>query len=172
VSSVSPTVERGQDVTELTEKNRSRAFLIPRSLEARFPKWIWGPDNNANYVLRTTVELQDIKAARLRASCDNVGTVYHERETVGGSSEWQEPVDADVCICLIKGKNVIEAEVENQGGVAAFVLKLIVQPATGDAIEVVTSETWTYSTKRDTDSTETVQLRGDYGERAMGIGLQ
>jgi putative heme-binding domain-containing protein len=163
-----PVVERGQDIAEPADKDIAD---IPDSAFSggTVPKWIWGPDNNSNYVLRTTVELQDIKAARLRASCDNVGTVFINGKRVGGSSEWQEPVDADVASALVKGTNVIEAEVENQGAVAAFVLKLIVQPSTGDAIEIVTSETWTYSTKRDTDSKDTVQLRGEYGGGPWGL---
>ena len=163
-----PVVERGQDMAEPADKQIAG---IPDSAFSggTIPKWIWGPDNNTNYVLRTTIELQDIKAARLRASCDNVGTVFINGKRVGGSSEWQEPVDADVASALVKGKNVIEAEVENQGAVAAFVLKLIVQPSTGDTIEVVTSETWTYSTKRDADSKDTVQLRGEYGGGPWGL---
>ncbi len=163
-----PVVERGQDIAAPADKEIAG---IPDSAFSggTVPKWIWGPDNNSNYVLRTTVELQDIKAARLRASCDNVGTVFINGKRVGGSSEWQEPVDADVASALVKGRNVIEAEVENQGAVAAFVLKLIVQPSTGDAIEVVTSETWTYSTKRDSDSKDTVQLRGEYGGGPWGL---
>ncbi len=162
------TVERGQEAVEPTEKKTSS---VPDSAfsDGATAKWIWGPDNNSNYVLRTTVDLSDIKAARLRASCDNVGTVYVNGKRIGGSSEWQEPMDGDVTTALVKGKNVIEAEVENQGGIAAFVLKLVVQPAAGDAIEVVTNETWTYSTKRETDSKETVQLRGQYGEGPWGL---
>lgn len=160
-------VERGQEATAAVDK---KIAAIPDSVfsSGAVPGWIWGPDNNSNYVLRTTIELQDIKAARLRASCDNVGTVFINGKRVGGSSEWQEPIDADVASALVRGKNVIEAEVENQGGAAAFVLKLVVQPVTGDTIEVVTSETWTYSTKRDTDSKDTVQLRGQYGDGPWG----
>lgn len=160
-------VERGQDSVEPTEKKLSGVPDAAFS-SGTTPKWIWGPDNDAKYILRTTFELKDIKAARLRASCDNVGTVFINGKRVGSSTEWQEPVDADVASALVKGKNVIEAEVENQGGVAAFVLKLIVQTAAGDAIEVVTGETWTCGTKLDTDSTDAVHLRGEYGAGPWG----
>ena len=163
-----PVVDRIKDAAEPAEQKTAG---IPDSAFSGglVPKWIWGPDNDARYVLRTTVELADISAARLRASCDNVGAVFINGKRVGGSSEWQEPVDADVASALVNGKNVIEAEVENQGGAAAFVLKLVVQPAAGEAIEVVSNETWTYGTKRDVASLDAVQVRGQYGDGPWGL---
>ena len=93
------------------------------------PKWIWGNDKDAKYVLRQSFEISSITAARLRASCDNCGTVYLNGKRVASSSAWQEPMDADVTAAIVEGTNVLEAEVENLGGVAAFVLKLAVNHA-------------------------------------------
>ena len=132
------------------------------------PQWIWGADNATNYVLRTSVDLKSVKAARLRASCDNVGTVYVNGKRVAGSSEWQEPMDADVTASLVDGSNVIEAEVENQGGAAAFVLKLAVLTSDGKLIEVVTDETWKVAAKRGEESTQAVEVRGTYGDGPWG----
>ncbi|MBC7966155.1 MAG: heme-binding protein, partial [Fuerstia sp.] len=132
------------------------------------PKWIWGADNGNNYVLRTSVELTKIKSARLRASCDNVGTVFINGKRVAGSSEWQEPMDADVTASLVDGSNVIEAEVENQGAVAAFVLKLAVLTDDGKLIEVVTDETWTVAAERGAESTQAVEVRATYGDGPWG----
>jgi len=128
------------------------------------PKWLWGSNNAQNYVLRTSVELSNVKAARLKASCDNVGTVFINGKRVASSSEWQEPMDADVTASIVPGKNVIEAEVANEGGVAAFVLKLAVLTNDGKTIEVVTDETWLVADKRGEESTQKSELRATYGE--------
>ena len=128
------------------------------------PKWIWGSNNVQNYVLRTSVELSNVKAARLKASCDNVGTVFINGKRVASSSEWQEPMDADVTASIVPGKNVIDAEVANAGGVAAFVLKLAVLTNDGKTIEVVTDETWQVAEKRGAESTQKSNLRATDGE--------
>jgi putative heme-binding domain-containing protein len=164
---VQPAIERGAAVAE------PPAPAIPDSefSEGRKAQWIWGPDNSSRYVLRQQLEVKDvgrIRAARLLASCDNVGRVFINGRQVASSSEWQEPMDADVKKSLIDGRNIIEAEVENQGGVAAFVLKLIVLREDGEKIEFVTDETWQHTTKRDTESSDVVQLRATYGDGPWG----
>jgi putative heme-binding domain-containing protein len=131
------------------------------------PAWIWGPDDNTRYILRTTVDLPVAKAARLRASCDNRGTVFINGKRVAGSSEWQEPMDADVTSALVDSANTIEAEVENQGGVAAFVLKLVVVTGSGETITVVTDESWQCAPRRE-DAFSAVQKRGTYGAGPWG----
>ncbi len=128
------------------------------------PKWIWGSDNNKHYVLRTTVELADMKSAHLKASCDNVGAVFINGKKVASSSEWQVPMDADATALIVTGKNVIEAEVANEGGIAAFVLKLAVLTNDGKTIEVVTDETWQVAEKRGEEATQSVALRATYGD--------
>lgn len=132
------------------------------------PKWIWGKNNDTNYVLRTSFELTNIKAARLRASCDNVGTVFINGNRVASSSAWQESMDADVTSSLVDGANVIEAEVENQGGVAAFVLKLAVLTDDGTLVEIVSDETWHVASNRGEKSNQTVALRATYGDGPWG----
>ncbi len=132
------------------------------------PNWIWGPNNAQNYVLRTSVELSDVKSARLKASCDNVGTVFINGKRVASSGEWQEPMDVDVTASIVPGKNVIEAAVANEGGIAAFVLKLAALTNDGRTIEVVTDETWQFAEKRGDESTQTVALRATYGEGPWG----
>ncbi len=138
--------------------------------EGLAPKWIWGPDNAKKYVLRKSVELKQIKAARLKASCDNVGTVYVNGKRVAGSSEWQEPMDADVTASLVAGQNVIEAEVGNEGAVAAFVLKLVVKTADDALVEVTTNESWEVAAKRGEPAitTDGAKLRGNYGDGPWG----
>ncbi len=161
-----PSVERG--AASQPAEVAGQAITDAAFADGVVPKWIWGTDNNARYVLRKTVELKNIKAARLRASCDNVGTVFVNGRRVAGSSEWQEPMDADVTASLADGLNVIEAEVENQGGVAAFVLKLAVLTDDGKLAEIVTDETWEVAAKRGEESTQVAALRATYGDGPWG----
>lgn len=133
-------------------------------------KWIWGPDNNVNYVLRKSIDLKAVKSARIKASCDNAGTVYVNGKRVAGSVEWQEPMDADVTASLIAGVNVIEAEVQNQGGVAALVLKLVVRLVDGTTVELVTDESWEVAAKQGEPAItpDGASLRGNYGDGPWG----
>lgn len=128
-------------------------------------KWIWGPDNDTKYVLRAKLTLAGKpRAARLKASCDNICSVHVNGRRVGGGSEWQEPADADVASSLVVGENLIEVEVENAGGAAGFVLKLRIQTAEGGTETLVTDETWTYATARGEAAGQPVVVRGTYGD--------
>jgi len=129
------------------------------------PSWIWGPNNDSRYVLRTTLNLDAAPAvARLKASCDNICAVYVNGQRVAGGSEWQEPSDASVGGQLRVGVNVIEAEVENQGGAAGFLLKLVIRSTDGKLIAVVSDEKWTHADRRGADSGDAVAVRGRYGD--------
>jgi putative heme-binding domain-containing protein len=166
-SEVQPAVERGMETAVAGIAKPE----IPDSAfsEGAVPSWIWGTDNDKNYVLRKSVELKAVKSARLRASCDNVGTVLINGKRVAGSREWQEPMDADVTKLLVEGANFIEADVENQGGVAAFVFKLVVKQQDGTLVEVVTDESWEVAAKRGEPAlSEKVALRGKYGDGPWG----
>lgn len=132
------------------------------------PQWIWGADNNRNYVLRTTFEAGSVVAAHLRASCDNSGTVYINGKRAASGSEWQEPMSADVADLMINGTNVIEAEVANAGGVAAFVLKLTWKDAEGQLHSVGTDDSWQAAEKRGTESAVKASVRGRLGDGPWG----
>ncbi len=131
------------------------------------PQWIWGDDNNANYELQTTFNASNIKNATLKASCDNIGTVFVNGKQVATSSEWQEPMSADVTSHLVDGSNTITARVGNSGGVAAFVLKLVLKNADGEVTHVVTSEDWTFASAKPDDAKK-VSLRANYGDGPWG----
>lgn len=134
------------------------------------PKWIWGPDSNTGYVLRKSVKLPKFKAARVKASCDNVGVVFINGKRVAGSNQWQEAMDADVTASMVEGENLIEAEVQNEGGIAAFVLKLVVQNGDGTKSEIVTDETWEVAAKRgEAAGKDQTKLHGSYGDGPWGL---
>ena len=127
------------------------------------PKWIWGSDNNVSYELSTTFNASNISEAILKASCDNVGSVFVNGKQVATSNEWQEPMSANVAQHLKEGPNTITAKVANQGGVAAFVLKLAMKDSAGNVTHVVTNEDWT----SDADQKK-VAFRANYGDGPWG----
>ena len=158
-------IERGSPAAEPEAK---KAAISTTDFNAGpVPKWIWGDDNNANYFLQTTFMSTNVNAALLKASCDNVGTVFINGKQVATSSEWQQPMSADVTAHVVDGVNTVSAKVSNQGGIAAFVLKLALQDADGKVTHVVTNEDWTIATKN-LDDGKKVSLRGNYGDGPWG----
>ncbi|MGB0741182.1 MAG: heme-binding protein, partial [Planctomycetaceae bacterium] len=128
-SEIQPAVVQG-DVEDPVETQG-----IPDADFRRMPEthWIWGSDDNRKYTISREFEIAgDIQAARLSASCDNACAVFVNGKRVGGGTEWAQPFDADVKKHLQTGLNKIHAEVENQGGVAAFVLKMAVRTDADD----------------------------------------
>ena len=151
-----------------TEEKESPAGKKVTISDAEFqaganPKWIWGSDNNASYELSTTFNASNISEAVLKASCDNIGTVFVNGKQVATSSEWQEPMSANVAQHLKEGSNTISAKVANQGGVAAFVLKLAMKDSNGKVTHVITNEDWTVAADQ-----KKVALRANYGDGPWG----
>ena len=131
------------------------------------PVWIWGDNNDVDYTLRTTFEASGIKSARLMASSDNTGEVFINGKRVASGTEWASPMAADVTAGLKEGVNEIVAKVGNQGGVAAFVLKLAIRDQDGKLSYVVSDLTWTAATKNLEDG-KRVASRGRYGDGPWG----
>ncbi|MEO2018108.1 MAG: family 16 glycoside hydrolase [Fuerstiella sp.] len=130
-------------------------------------KWIWGEDNNKDYILQTTFQAANAKSAVLKASSDNVGTVFVNGKQVTTSTAWEQPMSADVTKHIFDGKNTIIAKVANRGGIAAFVLKLALRDDDGNVTHVVTDGNWTIATKN-LDNSRKVSLRGNYGDAPWG----
>ena len=116
--------------------------------EGPAPSWIWGADSNKKYFVRKTFK-GTAQFARLRATCDNVMTLYVNGQKVAASSTWSEPVEVDVKQHLTPGDNVIEAEIANEGGTAGFVAKLMLIGRDGKNEYVVTDDTWQVAETRD-----------------------
>lgn len=131
------------------------------------PTWIWGPNDNNRYVLRTEF-LGGSTAARLKASCDNHVVLYLNGKRIGDSDEWEEPIEADVQQHILPGKNELAAEVRNAGGVAAFVLKLAMTTPDGPARYVVTDDTWKAYPRRDAAEAVPVRALGKLGIAPWG----
>lgn len=130
------------------------------------PKWIWGPDNGQDYELSITFEAAVGSQAILVASCDNVGTVLLNGKQVATSNEWQQPIMANVSKRIVAGKNTLVAKVANQGGVAAFVLKLAVKDPAGKISYVISDTNWTGTSKD--GPVKQLEVRGNYGDGPWG----
>ena len=115
------------------------------------PTWIWGADDNRRYFLRKEFT-GGSTAAGLKVTCDNRVTLYLNGKEVAQSSEWQAPVEVDVQKHIKPGKNVLLAEVVNEGGPAGFVLKLALEGPKGEPRYVVSDDTWQAAEKKDADS--------------------
>ncbi|HUY92250.1 MAG TPA: hypothetical protein VMV10_26150 [Pirellulales bacterium] len=129
--------------------------------------WIWGAESNGKYALRTTFDAT-AKAARLKASCDNVLTLYLNGKRIASSNDWQQPADIDVQKFLKPGKNELAAEVENQGGPAGFVLKLAMTLADGKTQYVVSDASWQAAPSRGSDQSAPVRQIAKLGDSPWG----
>ncbi len=132
------------------------------------PAWIWGPDDNAVYAVRTRFTLDTVTRAKLKASCDNVGVVRINGKQVGRSSEWKEPITKDVTEHLVEGENLLEASITNFGSVAGFVLKLAVRDGEGTIRHIVTDDSWKADTSREGAFSESVRVVGKLGDAPWG----
>jgi putative heme-binding domain-containing protein len=112
------------------------------------PVWIWGADIDKRYFLRKEFDGDSAKAT-LRATCDNKMTIFINGREVLQSDTWERPVEMDVRKFIKPGKNVLLAEVENQGGPAGFILKLTLTSAKGDKREIVSDASWEAAESRD-----------------------
>ena len=159
-----PVRERGAAEASPDETDAVRRALH----EGPRPMWIWGADDDVDYVLRSTFEAQDVRAAALIAACDNVGRVRVNGTAVASGSEWQSPMLADVTPWLVEGENRIEAEVSNRGGIAGFVLRLAWQDAAGQTHHHVTDLDWQATEDPDSGAWQAVARRGRLGDGPWG----
>lgn len=148
----------------------SIVFLVtaaPVLAQGPAPSWIWGADIDKRYFLRKEFD-GDASKAKLRATCDNKMTIFINGQEVVQSDTWERPVEIDVQRYLKPGKNVIVAEVENQGGPAGFILKLTLTPAQGKPRFVVSDESWQAAEKRDGERWVAARKIAKLGEGPWG----
>jgi putative heme-binding domain-containing protein len=131
------------------------------------PRWIWGPDSNRRYFLRKEIE-GGSTAALLKATCDNRMVLSINGKEVAHSDTWQQPIEVEVHKHLGKGKNVLLAEVSNDGGPAGFLAELLVMMPGNKVRHVVSDATWTAAEKRETGKSLPVKVVGKLGDGPWG----
>ncbi len=117
------------------------------------PQWIWTEQsgNGQKLWFRKSFDLPGKpKSAKVYATCDNKLKLWINGKHVGDSRDWPYPVERDVTALLKDGANVIAAEGQNDGGVAAFVLNLSITTSDNQAIKVVTDSSWKLAEKAPT----------------------
>ena len=139
----------------------------PVLLSGPTANWIWGALPNTKYFL-TKEFTADAKTALLIASCDNVMTVYLNGKKIAAGSEWGQPSRVDVTKQLQRGKNVLLAEVANEGGPSGFALKLAMTEADGLTRYVVTDKSWQAAEKKDAEKTTPVKTFAKMGAQPYG----
>ena len=131
------------------------------------PSWIWGPDENRRYFLKTAFN-GGSTAARLKATCDNQVTIYLNGKQVVSSDEWQEPVEADVERLIKPGRNELVAEVTNQGSAAGFILKLALKQPDGAVRYVISDASWTAAPRLDSRNAGHARVIAPLGQGPWG----
>lgn len=132
------------------------AAAEPKSPSFEGAKWIWFAGDDAKKPPACTryfrAELQvpgggKVKSALLLITCDNLFTVWINGKSVGESETnngaWARPKMFDVAEQIVPGRNVVAVEAVNTlPGPAGLLVKLIVQPAQGPAVELRSDEQW------------------------------
>ncbi len=112
------------------------------------PTWIWAANSTTNQKawFRRAVKIDGkIKSAKLYATCDNALQLWVNGKSIGKSTDWKEPIEQEITDELKSGRNVIAAEGQNEGGVAAFVCKMVVHLADGSTQTIVSNNDWRLS---------------------------
>lgn len=154
--------------TRADERDNAQASDAQARWQERFladpkPNWIWGPQPDNVYFL--TKALPDgAKTAWIKASCDNVMTLWVNDQPVAESSDWQQPVMVDVSKHLKPAGNVLRAKVENRGGISGFLAKAIVEFADGTQQAIVTDDSWVISSGQNTRDRLPVTVHGPLGK--------
>jgi putative heme-binding domain-containing protein len=131
------------------------------------PSWIWGPDENSRYFLKTSFDGGSI-AARLKATCDNEVTIFLNGQRILSSDDWQEPIEADVQRQIRPGRNELIAEVTNQGSAAGFLCKLALKQPDGSVRYVVSDASWTAAARRDSRNAAHAHVIAPLGQGPWG----
>ncbi|MFN7771002.1 MAG: c-type cytochrome [Planctomycetaceae bacterium] len=131
------------------------------------PDWIWGPDDNQNPVVRKKFTTS-AKKGWLKASCDNRAVIEIHGRKVGETGEWAEPIEVNVSAYLREGENLLTAALANDGGPAAFVLKLALVEEDGKVTHVVTDGTWEFAPRKDAETWAATRKIGPLGMAPWG----
>jgi putative heme-binding domain-containing protein len=168
-----PTTERAVDRGEpapAPKVDAGAAEWDKRFESGPTPQWIWGDTPTKNYTLRTSFVANNVKAAKLKVSADNAVVLFLNGKQVAASDEWKDGAEADVTAHL-KGNNEIVAEVRNDGGVAAFVFKLVLVDDNGKVSHVVSDTKWFAAPNKNADGVPAKKI-ATYGDAPWGKVLE
>jgi len=132
------------------------------------PSWIWGADANKKYIVRKEFG-GNVKSAILKGTADNLVTIYINGRNAYVGNEWADAPEIDVTGKTVgKAKNIVEAEIANQGGVAAFIFKMVVTKLDGSVEYVVSDGTWEVAESREATKWTPAKVVAKYGDGPWG----
>lgn len=134
----------------------------PRSL------WIWGENPNKQYALSREFVTEGPTKGICKFTCDNEVKLFINDKQVGQSTEWEHPITKDVTPFLQPGKNVIRAEVGNEGSTAGFVLKLILSGEGNKTSIVVSDSSWNVLETGNKTALQKPKIIGKMGDGPWG----
>lgn len=131
------------------------------------PQWIWGPSADVNYQLQKTFHASS-QTGSILATCDNSMRLLLNGQVIASSNEWQSPVTVDLSRFLKVGENVLTAEVANEGGVAAFLAKMVLETSAGQTEIIVSDTTWECVDPSTPNQPQAITSLGELGKSPWG----
>ena len=134
------------------------------------PAWLWGDNVNKRYSLTKEFTLDSAPASAIcRFTCDNEVRLLVNGKEAGASTEWQSPLTRDITVHLKPGKNILRAEVTNDGGNGAgFAFKAILKSQGGETTQLVSDETWVAREEGDNGAGNKPKIMGKMGDNPWG----
>jgi putative heme-binding domain-containing protein len=123
------------------------------------PQWVWLGDKPADgqtvYFRKEFVVRGGLTAARLLAACDDRMTVYLDGKEVVAGDRWDRPVFKDLTADMSTEKNpragggrhVLAVKGYNRSGTAGLLVRLEIEPGSGEPAVVVSDASWRVSDK-------------------------
>ncbi|MEY2715395.1 MAG: hypothetical protein RIT24_1738, partial [Planctomycetota bacterium] len=117
---------------------------VPAQAKLDTPSWIWAPGKkveDAVVFLRRYRFTTDAKAVRLVISADNKARVLFDGREVATTSEWSEPVVAELG-AVSAGIHEFTVEARNEGGPAGICVQVDWTAADGTRMRMVSDPSW------------------------------
>ena len=117
---------------------------VPAQAKLDTPSWIWAPGKkveDAVVFLRRYRFTTDAKAVRLVISADNKARVLFDGREIATTSEWSEPVVAEIG-AVSAGIHEFTVEARNEGGPAGICVQVDWTAADGTRMRMVSDPSW------------------------------
>lgn len=164
--------QRPEIVAAQSKDGTTTPVAAPADVSAKLnagpaPSWIWGPEANRRYFLKTTFT-GGAQHARLRTTADNHVKIWINGKEVAATDDWHAPAEVDIQKHLLPGENTILADIKNDDGPSGFLFKLVLVRDDGKADYVVSDDTWKAAESKDAADWLTVKVNAKYGSGPWG----
>ena len=130
------------------------------------PNWIWAKADQTPQACWLRKEFETTaRSGAVIATCDNGMEVFLNDQRILSSNEWGTPVRADVAKHLKQGRNTFLVKATNEGNVAGFALKLVMNPGEKNKSYLISDSSWEASLSKDFSKIVDTTTHGK-----MGVG--